>query len=291
VADNLKLFISWSGEQSKNVASALRWWLPKLFDTVEPWMSDTDIGAGQRNMVAIERQLEDTDFGVLVVTRSNEHSPWLNYEAGAISKAIGSEREQLVTPILVDIDNPSQLTGPLKQFQAKRLDLNGVKDLVKAIAAAAGVDAANAVERAEVMYSQLERRIAQGHAGVSTAPSGSPRRDTDDMLDEVLNLVRALKVDSDFRALAEPSGRRETIARRVISAAVTDLNVEMVGMDVQDEHAMVFVSPTTHHEVIRDLEDRLSEQLPLQVEVAAIYPAAPERVGRSWRLDPRDYEA
>ena len=39
----MKAFISWSKEQSKEVARALHGWLPLIFDTVAPWMSDRDI--------------------------------------------------------------------------------------------------------------------------------------------------------------------------------------------------------------------------------------------------------
>lgn len=42
----LKVFISWSGERSKEMANALREWLPMVLQYVEPFVSDKDISAG-----------------------------------------------------------------------------------------------------------------------------------------------------------------------------------------------------------------------------------------------------
>lgn len=39
----VKVFIGWSGEQSRSVAQALRGWLRTVVQHVEPWMSDEDI--------------------------------------------------------------------------------------------------------------------------------------------------------------------------------------------------------------------------------------------------------
>jgi hypothetical protein len=44
----MKVFISWSGPQSKYIAHALRIWLQSVIQHIDPWMSELDIGAGQR---------------------------------------------------------------------------------------------------------------------------------------------------------------------------------------------------------------------------------------------------
>ena len=53
----MKVFISWSGTRSKLIATALRKWLPYIMQSVEPWMSDTDINAGARWSREIEKEL------------------------------------------------------------------------------------------------------------------------------------------------------------------------------------------------------------------------------------------
>ena len=44
----MKVFISWSGTRSKALANALHKWLPMVLQYVEPWVSDSDIDAGER---------------------------------------------------------------------------------------------------------------------------------------------------------------------------------------------------------------------------------------------------
>ena len=39
----MKIFISWSGEQSREMAEALRDWIPDVLPEAEPWMSVADI--------------------------------------------------------------------------------------------------------------------------------------------------------------------------------------------------------------------------------------------------------
>ena len=56
-AKKMKVFISWSGTRSKLIATALRKWLPYIMQSVEPWMSDTDINAGARWSREIEKEL------------------------------------------------------------------------------------------------------------------------------------------------------------------------------------------------------------------------------------------
>ena len=56
--DNLKRFISWSEKRSEALASALREWLPLVLHYVEPWLSKSDIQAGERWSVEIAKELE-----------------------------------------------------------------------------------------------------------------------------------------------------------------------------------------------------------------------------------------
>lgn len=42
----MRVFVSWSGERSREVAKAFRDWLPLVLHYAEPWVSDADIEAG-----------------------------------------------------------------------------------------------------------------------------------------------------------------------------------------------------------------------------------------------------
>ena len=68
----MKLFISWSGDKSRDVAHALRDWLPQVLHTIDPFVSSKDIRAGTRWQAEIAGELNDTDFGLICVTQENQ---------------------------------------------------------------------------------------------------------------------------------------------------------------------------------------------------------------------------
>lgn len=199
MSDEVRVFISWSGDLSREVAVALRDWLPLLFDRVKPWASDTDIAAGQRGLAEIERELEGTKFGIVVVTAANQSAPWINFEAGALSKTVSREGdEQRVVPLLVDLSRPTDLTGPLSQFQAKTADREGVLSLLRSLAASAGIDEGVVQRRFDAHWADLEKRVAAAvEKSTVGAPAEQPRRDPADVLDEILLVVRQLRAESE----------------------------------------------------------------------------------------------
>lgn len=112
----MDIFISWSGNRSLEVANALKEWLPLVIQSVTPWLSADDIDKGARWSSALSEQLEKSKMGIICVTSENMENPWLLFEAGALSKTLDSS---LVTPFLFDLE-PSELKGPMAQFQATR---------------------------------------------------------------------------------------------------------------------------------------------------------------------------
>ena len=73
----VKVFISWSGDTSLKVAQLLRDWLPYVINAIEPYVSSEDIDKGARWSTDIAKELEDSTFGILCVTRDNLNAPWL----------------------------------------------------------------------------------------------------------------------------------------------------------------------------------------------------------------------
>jgi hypothetical protein len=214
---DVKVFVSWSGDLAKAVAVGLREWLPLLFDRVAPWASDTDIAAGQRGLPQIEAELKDTRFGVVVVTAENQHAPWLNFEAGALSKTVPGDLDQRVVPLLVDLAGPTQLTGPLAQFQAKTAQKTGVRDLVRSLAAVAGIAEHVADARFEAYWPQLDTKIVAAVEAASAA-AGEPaekqaERPEADVLDEILLHVRALRADEVRGAPSANASYRRFVER------------------------------------------------------------------------------
>ena len=130
----MKVFISWSGGRSRSVAEALRSWLPAVLQQVRPWLSGYDIEAGSRWSSEMALQLEEASFGILCLTPENLNAPWLLFEAGALSKKLDGAR---VCPYLFGFE-PSELTGPLVQFQAARADKEDTERLLMAMNHALG---------------------------------------------------------------------------------------------------------------------------------------------------------
>lgn len=110
----MKVFLSWSGEHSKQIASVFKDWLPSVIQSIDPFISSEDIEKGSRWNTEIAQKLQETSFGIIFLTKDNLNAPWLNFEAGALSKALNNS---YVAPFLYDI-KPSDLTdSPISQFQ------------------------------------------------------------------------------------------------------------------------------------------------------------------------------
>jgi hypothetical protein len=127
--DRLQVFVSWSGPRSGIVADGLRNWLGNIVDEPSIWLSALDIPDGSRWSRELGEALERSDFGVIVLTPENLASPWILFEAGALSKHL---RESRVVPYLVGVDK-GVLAGPLAQFQSVTADCDGTRRLVEAI--------------------------------------------------------------------------------------------------------------------------------------------------------------
>jgi hypothetical protein len=130
----MKIFLSWSGQRSREIAVALHDWLPDVIYGAEPWLSTTDINKGSRWALELATQLEQSKVGILCLTSSNLGSPWLNFEAGALAKSV---EKTFVCTYLCGID-PAVLAGPLAQFQATRADKEDTEKLVQVINQALG---------------------------------------------------------------------------------------------------------------------------------------------------------
>lgn len=110
----MKVFVSWSGELSHQVALALREFLPLFIHSAIPWVSSEDITKGVLWRMELSKELEEGSVGIFCITKQNVKSPWVNFEAGALSKARETSR---VIPFLFEM-RPSDVSGPLGDMQA-----------------------------------------------------------------------------------------------------------------------------------------------------------------------------
>lgn len=123
----MKVFISWSGTKSHKVALALKDWLPKVIQSLEPYVSSENIDKGARWSTDIATELETSTFGILCVTKDNFEAPWLLFEAGALSKSIN---KSYVTPFFFDIKGSEITKSPILQFQATAYQKEDIKKLL-----------------------------------------------------------------------------------------------------------------------------------------------------------------
>jgi TIR domain len=203
----MRVFISWSGEPSRLIAKALDGWLESVVQHVDAWMSDEEIGSGQRWNEAIAHSLDETDLGIVCVTRANQHAPWLIFEAGAVAKSVKKGR---VVPLYIDLLS-TDITGPLEAFQGRSLDENGVRRLVHDLNEAAEKkmpkERLDAVFNA--MWPELEAAIDEALKGMPTPDE--PQRDVNDMVAEIVERVRRIERTTDMAfPLAVFGGRAPT---------------------------------------------------------------------------------
>jgi len=201
----MRVFISWSGDVSRAVAEALRDWLPLVLHYVEPWMSEMDINAGERWADSVANELETSNFGIICITRENANSPWILFEAGALAKSMKGSK---VIPLLFDIDF-REISGPLAQFQAKKLEKAGVGEVVQAINRMADTpdDVSRATQLFEALWSQLEAAIQSIPTDSEPARRSRPEGE---ILEELVSSVRTLdgrvREMSDIESVSAPSG-------------------------------------------------------------------------------------
>ncbi|WP_328699927.1 TIR domain-containing protein [Chengkuizengella marina] len=123
------MFISWSGERSREVAAYLYEWLPCVIQAAQPWMSSKDIDKGSIWFNEINDELKDTAVGIICITKENKNKPWILFEAGALLKGLSSNR---VIPLLIDLEI-KDIESPLSQFNATLPTREGMLGLVRSI--------------------------------------------------------------------------------------------------------------------------------------------------------------
>src|SRR6266545_7849251 len=80
---SMKVFISWSGRRSHEVAEALGPWLKKVIQSVDYFLS-SEMERGVKWLEVLSTSLDTHSFGIICVTPGNANAPWINFEAGAL---------------------------------------------------------------------------------------------------------------------------------------------------------------------------------------------------------------
>jgi hypothetical protein len=205
------IFISWSGETSRQVAELLSEWLKCVVQKCNPWISSRDIERGALWFGQISDRLRETSVGIICLTDENKEKPWILFEAGALAKGLTTSR---VCTFLIDL-KPSDIRDPLAQFNHTMAEKESVFSLVTTLNDALNEDA---IERGilekvfETFFPTFEKRFAEILTSAPQAKSPRPRKEGD-KLDEILNLTSSLM--SRVRAIERNVGPNRSSESRV----------------------------------------------------------------------------
>lgn len=220
----MKVFVSWSGDRSREVGTTLSIWMRDIFPDVDPWMSAHDIHAGTSWGQELNSGLELSNFGVLCLTPENISAPWILFEAGALAKASTIAR---VVPYLFGFSH-SNIGYPLAQFQRVLSDEQGTRQLFESINRTR--DSPLEDERLRRLFTkwcwpELETTLKAIPPFAGTEPPASAERE---LLEAILEFVRprptepttptANIVHADSSHVAEVRIATETLRSRSTSA-------------------------------------------------------------------------
>ena len=124
------VFISWSGNNSKEIAGALKNFLEtKVFATekIRCFVSNQDIASGADWRNRIHSEIKSCKIGIICITKENVKAPWIYYEAGAMVAQGVSE----IIPLLISCSLDALRDTPLQSNQA--IDFYDFQRFVKMI--------------------------------------------------------------------------------------------------------------------------------------------------------------
>ncbi len=187
----MKVFISWSGEVSFQVAKVLKEWIPCVIQEVQPYFSSEDIDKGARWSTDIAKELETASFGILCVTKDNLESQWLNFEAGALSKAIDKQK---VCPLLYHL-KPSDISdSPILQFQMANVEKSDIFKLFKSINASlenSNLDEIRLEKVFDTFWPQMEKAFKEiKDPEKDSKKTQNDPNSTSKIMEEMLELLR-----------------------------------------------------------------------------------------------------
>jgi TIR domain len=185
----VNVFISWSGERSRILAESIRDWLPMVLQSTKVWCSGKDIEKGQQWVSTLIKELNQDSFGVICVSPENRNAPWLLFEAGALSKVLDEPR---VCPLLIGME-AIDLPPPLGLFQGTRADRAGIRELLTSINSACvqPLQPSHIDQLFSRMWPELEDGL--NVALMASAPAVDAKRETGEMIAEVLEVVRSIE--------------------------------------------------------------------------------------------------
>lgn len=187
----MQIFLSWSGPRSQKVAQLLSDWLPKVIQSLDPWISTKDIQKGSLWSEILGDQLQGMTTGIICLTKENKERPWILFEAGALAKGLSSNR---VCTLLIDLE-PADIAPPLSQFNHTRPK---VKEDMLHLLQTLNDRATDRKLRADILENALEVHWSEFEISLDAIIAETPdvekipHRKNDDIMREILENTRSL---------------------------------------------------------------------------------------------------
>lgn len=184
-------FLSWSGPKSHAVAKVFEKRLPRLIQACHTWMSSSDLTMGRPWRDELKKQLDDehTVVGLFMLTKKNQHEPWLLFEYGRLS----AKDYRLCPPLCCDF-RPAEITGPLGDLNGATTSREDVLRLLQNIRSHIAPTLSDEVLSGvfEEMWPTMQAEL---QSALETQEDGGEKitvRDSHEMIAEVLELTRTI---------------------------------------------------------------------------------------------------
>lgn len=188
----MKIFISWSGDYSREVAEKLSAWIRSVIQSVETFYSPVDIGKGENWSNRLTQELAECTFGIVCLTPENVSAPWIHFEAGALAKSMESRLSSIMLGI-----TPSDIKGPLSRFQNTSFDKSDFYKLIQAINRSTEKPLSSAIleKTFNAMWNEFEGDVQKIIQHYQSAPAREKLQENDhEAIQEILQIAR--KFDS-----------------------------------------------------------------------------------------------
>lgn len=154
-------------------------------------MSKHDLESGTRWGQQLADQLETSNFGILCLTPSNLNNPWILFEAGSLTKIANSR----ACGLLFGGVSPADIAGPLSQFQHRIFDQEGVFTLLEDLnrVCESPLEQSQLKLLYDKFWPDLQQECAEVFRRPATDDSELPKRDTSEVLNELVTAVRDLE--------------------------------------------------------------------------------------------------
>ncbi|MER8862544.1 toll/interleukin-1 receptor domain-containing protein [Mesorhizobium sp. M0751] len=234
----MKIFVSWSGSTSRQIAELLRDWLPNVIQEAELFVSSQDIAKGARGLDIIGQNLESTNFGLLVLTSENAQSPWVNFEAGALSKSLVHGH---VIPLLCGMAEVNIPSSPLRQFQHAKVEKEEMLRVVQDINQ--GCNRALTDEKVTTAFEKWWPDFSESYSKINLKPA-KPQKEKDqaELNETVLEALGSIM--SDLNSIRGEFRQQRHIIRR--------MDVERSSQANSLANALSRYGPEVHRNVIRE---------------------------------------